>query len=670
MKREISVSWHRWFLEFWSAFRFLTPIVLAAAVGIATSFIAVGFIKLVELCRHLFFVQGAHILGVMGSYYVLLVPAIGGLMVGPLVTYFAPEAKGHGVPEVLKAIAIRGGKIRPVVVIVKAMASVLSLGSGFSVGREGPIVQVGSALGSTTGQLLGLNASRIKNLIACGAASGIAAVFNAPIAGVMFASEVILKDFGANALTTVVVAAVSSSIISQIFLGQSPAFVVPSYHLASPWEIFIYLGLGILSAFIAVFFIYLIQRSEDIWEKFNVPEWIKPCLGGLLVGGIGLYFPQIFGSGFTTIEGSLRGSLPFVLLVVLVVVKMMATSISLGAGSSGGVFAPALFVGAVLGGAVGQLVSHHFAFPVESSGAYALVGMACVFAAAAHAPVTAILIIFEMTSNYHLILPIMASVVVATLVSQTLHRESIYTIKLKQKGIDIGFLEEVRVLSGLQVKDAMTKDFFVAADNMPIRDLILKMANQPGKTVITVNREGRLIGIIKYEEIQKYLCDADADAFLVADITLNREDHCFDNDHLVEVTQEMVKGRLVCLPVLDSGDRKKILGVLRPEDVLRVYSHQALHRSKIDEAEKNKVFFPDRNIIIDSFVVSSPQLIGKPIKDLELPRGVRFSYVKRGSTYALPYGNFILQARDKVWVVLMSLERDKFKQWLRQHTEP
>lgn len=329
-----------------SGVHFVRPMILSTLVGIGTGFIVVGFVKTLEMATALFFSipSGA------GHIWVIFIPVLGGLMVGPLITFFAPEAKGHGIPEILKAIALRGGKIKPGMVLFKAVASIISIGSGFSVGREGPIAQVGAAFGSAFGQFLKVPATLLKNLTACGVAAGIAGVFNTPIAGVMFASEVILRDFGASALNTVVVAAVTSSIISRIYLGDHPSFSIPTYSLNNPLEILLYFGLGILAALVAVFFMVVLEQAEIRFERWRFPDWLKPACGGLVIGCIGYIFPQVFGSGLTTIEAALHGSLSLQLLLCLVVLKMFATSISLGAGSSGGVFAPLLFIGAVLGG--------------------------------------------------------------------------------------------------------------------------------------------------------------------------------------------------------------------------------------------------------------------------------------------------------------------------------
>lgn len=608
--------------DFISVLRHTFPVLLliASVVGVGSGFIAVGFIKLIDLAEKFFFGKGKEIFSFLGIYYVILIPALGGLLVGPLVTFLAPEAKGHGVPEVLQAIVVRRGRIRPIVVLVKAVASALALGSGASVGREGPIVQVGSALGSTTAQLFRLNEPKTRNLIACGAAGGIAAVFNAPIAGVMFALEVILRDFGAKTLSTVVVAAVSSSIVSRIFLGESPAFIAPAYSLRSPFEIFIYFGLGILSALAALSFVFTLYQSEEIFERWKFPEWLKASAGGLLIGCMGLYFPQIFGSGLGAIQEALHGNLALHLLILLIFIKIIATSVSLGSGSSGGVFAPALFIGSVLGGAVGKIAAGRFPFPVGHPGAYAIVGMASVFAAAAHAPVTAILIVFEMTGDYRMILPIMVSVVVATSISQFISRESIYTIKLKKRGIDIGFLEEAKVLGGLQVRDAMSTD---------------------EKAV--------------------------AAAVTGSDGTGSLAEYCFPEEPLNEAAKLMLENNLTQLLVVDPGQPAKVVGVLKDADIFRTYTTISAKRSDLLGRIEHQLTQPGGTISIRFFIPSRSVLAGKAIRDLHLPEGVTLTAIKRRTAVLIPKGGTILQPRDKIWVVLISQSEPVFQQWLKDH---
>ena len=326
----------------------------------------------------------------------ILIPAAGGLLVAPLVYRFAREAKGHGVPEVMTAVVARGGRIRPRVTIVKALASSICIGSGGSVGREGPIVQIGSAIGSTFGQILRLSPGDIRLLVACGAAGGISGTFNAPLAGVLFSMEIILHRYTGRSFGLVALSSVTSAAIAHAFFGDSAIFNIPSYELVSAWEFPLHVLLGIIAAFVASVFVAVLYKSEDLFEALKFPAYLKPVLGGLAVGLIGVFYSQIFGVLYLTIDFTMAGSLALSLLLPLVLIKILATSLTLG---SGGVFAPSLFMGAVLGGAFGN-ISHEFLPGITGpEGAYVLVGMAAVFAAAARAPATSIVILFEMTRD-------------------------------------------------------------------------------------------------------------------------------------------------------------------------------------------------------------------------------------------------------------------------------
>ena len=283
----------------------------------------------------------------------LVIPAIGGLVVGPLIYFFAREARGHGVPEVMKAVAIRGGIIRARVVVVKAIASAVTIGSGGSAGREGPIVQIGSAMGSAFGQFLKLPVLQLRTLVACGAAAGIAATFNAPIAGALFASEVIIGNFAVAQLTPIVISSVVATVVSRFFLGNHPAFLVPPYEILSPFELAPYMAAGVVAGVVGVTFIRSLGYAETAFERLKVPDYLKASIGGLMVGGIGVFLPEIFGVGYYTISLALTGQLTAMALGVLVVMKILSTSLTIGSGGSGGIFAPSLFLGAMTGGFLG-----------------------------------------------------------------------------------------------------------------------------------------------------------------------------------------------------------------------------------------------------------------------------------------------------------------------------
>ncbi len=373
-------------------------ITLAIIIGLLGGFGAIGFRLLIRTFQNISYGPGPDLVEIALSipwYWKVLIPAIGGSVVGPLVFFFAREAKGHGVPEVMEAVAMRSGLIRKRVVIIKSLASAICMGSGGSVGREGPIVQIGAGIGSALGKMLRVSGNRLRNLVGCGAAAGIAATFNAPIAGAIFALEVILGEFEIGTFGPIVLASVMATVVSRAFLGNYPAFSIPEYNLVSIWEIPAYLIMGFMAGLVALLFTKTLYKSEDLWDGLRVPEYIKPALGGFAIGVISLFLPQILGVGYESITAALLGTVPWFLLLILIFVKIVATSLTIGSGGSGGVFAPSLFIGAMMGGIYGTVVHHLFPSVTASSGAYSLVGMGAIVAGTTHAPITAILIIFE-----------------------------------------------------------------------------------------------------------------------------------------------------------------------------------------------------------------------------------------------------------------------------------
>ncbi|TCK26838.1 chloride channel protein [Pseudonocardia endophytica] len=374
----------------------------------------------------------------LGVWFLLLAPVLGGLVYGPLVHRFAREARGHGVPEVMYAVARNGGRIPPRVAAVKALASALCIGTGGSVGREGPIVQIGSALGSSIGGWLRVPSHRLVLMVACGAAGGISATFNAPIAGVVFGLELILRAFTAEAFGVLVLSSVTANLLARSLVGDDTIFHLPRFALGSPAELPLYALLGLGAGLVGwgfSRFLYLVEDACDaMWRG---PEWLRPGVGGLLLGALLLALPQMYGVGYPVLQSGITGAYAVGFLLLLAAGKMVATSLTIGIGGSGGVFAPSLFVGGMVGTAYGVAV--HAVLPGLdlSPGAFGLVGMAAVFAGAAHAPITAVLIVFELTGDYPIILPLMAAVALATGVSHLISRENIYTLKLVRRGVDI-----------------------------------------------------------------------------------------------------------------------------------------------------------------------------------------------------------------------------------------
>jgi CIC family chloride channel protein len=377
-------------------------------------------------------------LGALGPWFLLLAPVLGGLVYGPLVTRFAPEARGHGVPEVMVAVARNGGRIKARVATVKSLASALCIGTGGSVGREGPIVQIGSALGSSIGQALRVPAGRLTLMVACGAAGGISATFNAPMAGVVFGLEIILRAFAAETFGVLVISSVTANVVARLLVGDDTILHLPHWTLGSSAELPLYAVLGVLAGLVSWGFARVLYAIEDACDAiWHGPEWLRPAVGGLVLGAVLLALPQLYGVGYPVLEDGLAGQYALGFLLLLAVGKMLATSLTIGIGGSGGVFAPSLFVGGLAGTAFGGLAATLFPALHLAPGAFGLVGMAAVFAGAAHAPITAVLIVFELTGDYAVILPLMIAVVLATGVSHLVSRHTIYTLKLLRRGIDL-----------------------------------------------------------------------------------------------------------------------------------------------------------------------------------------------------------------------------------------
>lgn len=547
--------------------------VVSILVGLATGVGSVTFIKLLQYTTHFFFETGRGALTLLGEYYVILLPAIGGLIVGPLIYRFAQEAKGHGVPEVMTAMAVKGGRIRKRVAFAKIVTSALTIGSGGSAGREGPMIQIGAGIGSTVGQYLKMSDERIKTLVACGAAGGIAATFNAPIAGAMFALEIFMGQVSLD-FSLVILSSVSSAIVSRAMLGDFPSFTVPAYGLLSAKEMPLYLLLGVLAGLAAVAFVRVLYWFEDRFDSWRFPAYLMPAVGGLLVGVMGFFLPQIFGTGFPAIEEALNGRTSLALLAILIFAKMLATPLTLASGGSGGVFAPALFVGAMLGGAYGHIVHGLFPSFTAGAGAYALVGMGAVFGGAAQAPITAIIIIFEMTGDYRIILPIMTSTVISVLIYNVLNKETIYTLKLVKRGIRFRAGRDVDVMASIPVREALTDRLLWLPEEVTVEGFLQRSAEEQHEWFPVLNQSGELTGVVTAQDVQKALDNGDLQA-KVGELATKDLITVTPDNSLHDVLVRFHVRDLGHLPVVDPDNPKKLVGIISRSHVIRAYN-QAL----------------------------------------------------------------------------------------------
>jgi CIC family chloride channel protein len=639
----------------------LLPYALALLVGLAAGGGAVIFRKLISAFDWVFFNRLGDALSALGDQRVILLPVLGGLLVGPIVIYLAREARGHGVPEVMMAMETRGGRIRPRVAVVETIASALCIGSGGSVGREGPIVQIGSSVGSTIGQILGLSAENIRLLVASGAAGGISATFNAPIAGVFFAMEIILRRFNLRNFSVVVLSSVVADALAHAFLGDDPAFAIPPYALESNFEFPLYALLGLFAALAGLAFITILYKTEDIFDALHMPEAVKPAIGGIGVGLLGLWFVDLFGVGYgsgpsaNAMSSALTGERTTDVLIALAGLKIVATSFTLGSGGSGGVFAPSLFIGAMLGAAYGNVAHDLFPGLTGPSGAYGMVGMAAVFAAAARAPITAILVLFEMTRNYSIILPLMMAVAVSTVVAQLITRDTIYSIKLRRRGVEIEEGRELPLLQNITVGQAMARNFDVVSADTGVAELLESIpADGQPRAFPVLDPDRKLVGILTPSDIERVL-DKDLSALTVQDIAAKSPVTIFPDQTLEEAVRRLGSQGLRQLPVVSRHDPSVLLGLLRHSDVINASARALVSRTRPAQpaapAPAQVELYGTEEM--EFKVIGRSPLAGKRIQDIELPKDSIIVSIVRDGSPVIPHGDVSLEPGDRVVLIAL-----------------
>ncbi len=633
--------------------------VLSIIVGAGTGLAAVIFIRLILAVQYLCYVIIPKRLPELGLFTYLLMPVLGGLLVIPFLLY-AREIKSSGVPEVMRALILKGGRIRKRVFGTKIIASAICIGTGGSAGREGPIVQIGASIGSSIGQILRLSDDRIRNLVGCGTASAIAAAFNTPLAGIVFAIEVLMGNLQVRSFGNVVIAAVSASIVSRFFLGTSPAFSVPIHALDSPIALFFYLILGLLSALVGIMFIQMLYKTEALFDNWKIPFLLKPAIGATLLGIIGMIFmslpiaegrqiPVMFCTGYFFVEEVLLGNVSLWLLLALVFIKPLATSLTLGSGSAGGVFGPALFLGAVLGGALGIICKHFFPEISGEPGAYALVGMAAMFSATARAPLTGMLTVFELSNDYLMILPMMVAGITACYFAQWLHPDSIFTLKLSQKGIRFADGRDMDIMQGVTVQEVMRTRLVSVNRNQSVSELmaLFQETNLLGFPVITEGN--KLWGIITLQDIHRAQSAPDFNPrhLKVADLAVEEAITVYPDEPIWVAIQKMSPRDLARLPVISRDGSLRLVGVISRSDILRAYDVGIVRKQRGRLAEKQTTLRESAEAGFGEIVLNEDDTcIDIAIKDLPIPEQVNLVSIKREGRVIIPRGSHRLQAGD------------------------
>jgi CIC family chloride channel protein len=548
---------------------------LLAAVG------ALFFRTLIDLFQFLFWPSGGSFIDQIQAapwWWKLLIPVSGAMVAGPLIAFFAPEAKGPGVPEVIVSVTSRHSTIRHRVTFLKAIITSLLLGCGASVGREGPIVQIGSSVGSSLAQAFKLKPELRRVCLACGAAAGIAATFNAPIAGSLFALEIILLNIEISYISHIVISSVTASVLSRMFWGEFRAFEVIPFVLDNYSELVIYLLLGVLAGFVAIAFVKLIFQLDSFFSKLPLPDWLKPALGGLALGLLAIKVPHVLGVGYETVNAALADQLVWQMALLLLFMKVLATAMCIGSGMSGGIFAPSLFLGATLGTVVG-LGANAFFFELGVSPAhFALAGMGAVVSGTTLAPITAIVTIFELTLHYQIILPLMLSCISSCVIVRIFFGYSAYEMKLLKQGVNIFRGHDLGTLRNLLVGDFLLKDYPHLLESDSLQTIMEAVMHSTYPHFVVFSQQGKLVGVLSLRDLRNVLPDYEQgkDLFIAADLMTKKVITLKHHDNLEKAMRLFEEKSISFVPVVNSEDSNKVLGILTKDALLKAYDEKVL----------------------------------------------------------------------------------------------
>ena len=511
---------------------------------------------------------------------VMFLPAVGGLLVVPLWVFFNKDLKG-GFAGFLVRVNLKGAKLPMRPLFTRGLGAAITLGTGGSAGQEGPIAIIGGTIGSQFGKRFKMSGDRLKVLVACGAAAGVAATFNAPIAGVFFATEIVLlSSFELASFTSIVISSAMATVVSRALLGNTSELVAPPYLMGSFWELLLYLLLGIIIGGLAAGFIDVHFRIKDRIDAIKLPKLAKPVLGGLCVGIIGIALPQVFGNGYEFMTEVLYGDHTWYLLGLLVAAKMIATSITLGSGLPGGMFAPCLFLGAVSGGAFGHLMDLLFPTFGLFPGAYALVGMGAFLAAATHSPMTAIFLLFEITDSYEVIVPIMLACVIGTAIARHLKKDSLETVELTRAGIDLEAGKERNIMKGLAVGEVMSHRVETVPENMPLGDFARFIERTHHTNFPLVNAAGELTGIISVQDFMGVVFEKDLmDLVVVKELATTDVITVHAEEDLDTAMRRIGYRNIEQLPVVDRETHRKLHGIISRRDMVSAYNRELMSKT-------------------------------------------------------------------------------------------
>ena len=540
-------------------------LVLTLVIGALVGMIVVAFILVTERFGARLYPGGG------AAWRRLLVPVVGSLGMGYLLYRFFPDARGSGVPQTKAALYARGGRISLATVFGKFFCTSATLASGIPLGREGPAVQVGAGIASVLGRKLGLRPEKVKALIPVGAAAAIAAAFNTPLAAVLFALEEVVGDMHAPVLGSVVLASATSWAMLRLLLGNDPLFQVPQYQLVHPGEFAIYAVLGVAGGFVSVAFTKLLLWMREKFLRFpKKTVWIQPVAGGLVVGVMGWFVPQLLGVGYKQVGEILNGRIAFKLMLLLLVLKLIAVATSYASGNAGGIFGPSLFLGAMLGGVVGTVAQHFLPGYVASPGAYALVGMGTAFAGIVRAPMTSVVMIFEITRDYAVIVPLMISNLISLFISSRFQKQPIYEVLASQDGIHLPTAETRQLEGQRQVVQAMRDATETLNAEMTVMQALEETKSSEFHSWPVCDDRG-VIGIISLQNLKQSNNDGLANKRLRELVNPDDFPHVHEDHSLNLALERMGASQLDVLPVVNRANLHKLEGILTLSDVLANY---------------------------------------------------------------------------------------------------
>lgn len=565
-------------------------LLFAITVGALAGVGALGFLALIALGQWAFWPGGENFLAQVNLapwWLKLLVPVAGGLALGPVIAFLVPELRGPGVSEVIEAAALEDSYIRPKVTILKTLCTALTIATGGSVGREGPVATIGAAMGSSLGRFFKLSPEKVRVALACGAAGGIAATFDTPFAGTLFAVEIILGDIQIAYLGPIALAAIIAVIVAHEIWAGFPVFIPPGFEFQHPGELGLYLFLGLIAGLLALLFTRGVYVFDTLFRKIPLPEWCKPGLGGLGLGLIGLWCPHVFGVGYDSINLALTGKLTLDAAALILLAKFLATAICLGS-MSGGVFGPSLFLGAMLGTSLALIWNFFFPQAHINPVDYALVGMGAVVSGVTLGPITAILIILELTQDYRTVVPLLISCATSLLTVKSLYGYSIYQTKLLRRGIHLVHGLDINILRSLKVRECMISQAETINDDARFPEILKRAEESTSPFFMVLDNRGELSGILTMADLRqdlRFFGKAISSSTMAADLKTKKMVSITLEDNLETALELLEKENLSCLPVVWSLENKRVVGLLKQEDLLRAYKQRLLKVRLLQRAD-------------------------------------------------------------------------------------